>query len=137
VVVSKLLYLFSTVLSSKLSKGIGHNSYGEPAWPNDILYIFPVVIYGFIACILGLSSYEPLGLDLRANPFATPYVILPEWYFFPTLNLLRVLPDKLVGVLSLASIPILFLAIPFVENMSRYQNPFRRPIKHKVTTLVR
>ena len=29
---------------AKLAKGMGHNYYGEPAWPNDLLYIFPVVI---------------------------------------------------------------------------------------------
>jgi cytochrome b6-f complex subunit 4 len=28
---------------------MGHNYYGEPAWPNDLLYIFPVVILGTIA----------------------------------------------------------------------------------------
>jgi cytochrome b6-f complex subunit 4 len=38
-----------------------------------------------------------------ANPFATPLEILPEWYFFPTFNLLRVLPNKL-GVLSMAAV---------------------------------
>ena len=32
------------VLRAKLAKGMGHNYYGEPAWPNDLLYIFPVVI---------------------------------------------------------------------------------------------
>ena len=26
-------------LRAKLAKGMGHNYYGEPAWPNDILYI--------------------------------------------------------------------------------------------------
>ena len=31
-------------LRAKLAKGMGHNYYGEPAWPNDLLYIFPVVI---------------------------------------------------------------------------------------------
>ena len=38
------------VLRAKLAKGMGHNYYGEPAWPNDLLYIFPVVILGTIAC---------------------------------------------------------------------------------------
>ena len=37
-------------LRAKLAKGMGHNYYGEPAWPNDLLYIFPVVILGTIAC---------------------------------------------------------------------------------------
>ena len=25
-------------LRAKLAKGMGHNYYGEPAWPNDLLY---------------------------------------------------------------------------------------------------
>ena len=36
-------------LRAKLAKGMGHNYYGEPAWPNDLLYIFPVVIFGTFA----------------------------------------------------------------------------------------
>ena len=31
------------VLRAKLAKGMGHNYYGEPTWPNDLLYIFPVI----------------------------------------------------------------------------------------------
>ena len=30
----------SELLRSKLSRGLGHNSYGEQAWPNDLLYLF-------------------------------------------------------------------------------------------------
>ena len=33
------------VLRAKLAKGMGHNYYGEPAWPNDLLYIFPVIYF--------------------------------------------------------------------------------------------
>jgi len=42
-------------LRAKLAKGMGHNYYGEPAWPNDLLYIFPVVIFGTFAIVIGLS----------------------------------------------------------------------------------
>ena len=31
-------------MRAKLAKGMGHNYYGEPAWPNDLLYIFPVAV---------------------------------------------------------------------------------------------
>ena len=88
-------------LRAKLAKGMGHNYYGEPAWPNDLLYIFPVCILGTIACCIGLGVLEPTPLGERADPFATPLEILPEWYFFPTFNLLRVLPNKLLGVLAI------------------------------------
>nr|YP_009395675.1 cytochrome b6/f complex subunit 4 [Vertebrata isogona]ARW64578.1 cytochrome b6/f complex subunit 4 [Vertebrata isogona] len=115
-------------LRAKLAKGMGHNYYGEPAWPNDLLYIFPVVILGTIACNVGLAILEPMGLGEPANPFATPLEILPEWYFFPTFNLLRVIPNKLIGVLSMAAVPAGLITIPFIESINKFQNPFRRPI---------
>eukprot|EP00448_Togula_jolla_P014018 CAMPEP_0170581966 /NCGR_PEP_ID=MMETSP0224-20130122/7327_1 /TAXON_ID=285029 /ORGANISM="Togula jolla, Strain CCCM 725" /LENGTH=127 /DNA_ID=CAMNT_0010905149 /DNA_START=21 /DNA_END=405 /DNA_ORIENTATION=- len=122
-VVVKLPYIKSTMLSSKLSIGLGHNYYGEPAWPNDILYIFPIVIFGTFGAVIGLAYSEPLGLGLPANPFATPLEILPEWYFYPTFNLLRVLPDKFIGAISMLFIPIIVIATPFAENINRFQNP--------------
>jgi cytochrome b6-f complex subunit 4 len=115
-------------LRAKLAKGMGHNYYGEPAWPNDLLYIFPVVIFGTFACVIGLSVLEPSGFGEPANPFATPLEILPEWYFYPTFNLLRVLPNKLMGVLSMAAVPVGLLTVPFIENVNKFQNPFRRPV---------
>jgi cytochrome b6-f complex subunit 4 len=115
-------------LRAKLAKGMGHNYYGEPAWPNDLLYIFPIVIFGTFACVIGLSVLEPSGFGEPANPFATPLEILPEWYFFPTFNLLRVLPNKLLGVLSMAAVPAGLLTVPFIENVNKFQNPFRRPV---------
>ena len=59
-------------LRAKLAKGMGHNYYGEPAWPNDLLYIFPVVILGTIACIVGLSVLQPSALGEPSGPFASP-----------------------------------------------------------------
>ena len=85
VVVIKLPYLKSTTLCIRLSKGIGHNYYGEPAWPNDILYILPIII-GLTALILGFCV-QPYNRSEDANPFATPIEILPEC--FATFNLLR------------------------------------------------
>lgn len=120
--------LTNPVLRAKLAKGMGHNYYGEPAWPNDLLYIFPVVILGTFALVIGLSILEPSAIGEKADPFATPLEILPEWYFFPTFNLLRVLPNKLLGVLAMASVPAGLLLVPFIENINNFQNPFRRPI---------
>lgn len=122
-------------LRAKLAKGMGHNYYGEPAWPNDLLYIFPIVILGTIACNVGLAVLEPMGIGEMADPFATPLEILPEWYFFPTFNLLRVIPNKLIGVLSMASVPAGLITVPFIENINKFQNPFRRPIATTVFIL--
>nr|BDA99077.1 cytochrome b6/f complex subunit IV [Rhodomonas sp. NIES-2332] len=115
-------------LRAKLAKGMGHNYYGEPAWPNDLLYMFPVAILGTLASVIGLSVMSPSPLGEKADPFATPLEILPEWYFFPTFNLLRVIPNKLLGVLSMAAVPVGLITVPFIESINKFQNPFRRPI---------
>ncbi|XP_075497961.1 uncharacterized protein LOC142535775 [Primulina tabacum] len=116
------------VLRAKLAKGMGHNYYGEPAWPNDLLYIFPVVILGTIACNVGLAVLEPSMIGEPADPFATPLEILPEWYFFPVFQILRTVPNKLLGVLLMVSVPAGLLIVPFLENVNKFQNPFRRPV---------
>jgi cytochrome b6-f complex subunit 4 len=83
---------------------------------------------GLFMCIVGLSVLSPTQMGEPADPFNTPLEILPEWYFFPTFNLLRVLPNKLLGVLAMASVPLGLITVPFIENVNKFQNPFRRPI---------
>merc|ERR1712050_259512 len=91
-------------------------------------YIFPVCILGTISCCIGLAVLEPTPLGEKADPFATPLEILPEWYFFPTFNLLRIIPNKLLGVLAMAAVPCGLVIVPYRENLSAFQNPFRRPV---------
>ncbi|WP_448563841.1 cytochrome b6-f complex subunit IV [Trichothermofontia sp.] len=122
-------------LRALLAKGMGHNYYGEPAWPNDLLYIFPVVIAGTIACIVGLAVLDPAMVGEPSNPFATPLEILPEWYLYPAFQILRIVPNKLLGILLQTSIPLGLILVPFIEGVNKFQNPFRRPIATTVFLL--
>ena len=122
-------------LRAKLMKGMGHSSYGEPAWPNDILYIFPVVIAGTIGLCVGLAVLDPAIVGEPANPFATPQEILPEWYLYPTFQIFRIVPNKLLGVVLNVSIPLGLILIPFIESVNKFQNPFRRPVATTVFLL--
>ncbi len=115
-------------LRALLAKGMGHNYYGEPAWPNDLLYIFPVVIAGTIACVVALAVLDPALVGEPSNPFATPLEILPEWYLYPAFQILRVVPNKLLGILLQTAIPLGLMLVPFIEGVNKFQNPFRRPI---------
>jgi cytochrome b6-f complex subunit 4 len=109
-------------LREKLAQGMGHNYYGEPAWPNDLLYVFPVVIFGTIGCCTALAILDPALVGEPANPFATPLEILPVF------QLLRVLPNKLLGIACMAGVPLGLLVVPFLESVNKFQNPFRRPV---------
>jgi cytochrome b6-f complex subunit 4 len=120
--------LTDPALREKLAQGMGHNYYGEPAWPNDLLYVFPIVIMGTIALCIGLAVLDPAMNGEPANPFATPLEILPEWYLYPVFNILRVVPNKLLGVVLMGSVPLGLILVPFIENVNKFQNPFRRPV---------
>jgi len=126
--VTKKPDLQDPVLRAKLAKGMGHSTYGEPAWPNDLLYIFPVVIIGTISSIIALAVLEPAEVGEPADPFATPLEILPEWYLYPVFQILRVVPNKLLGITLMSSVPLGLIVVPFIENINKFQNPFRRPI---------
>lgn len=120
--------LSDPALRAKLAKGMGHNYYGEPAWPNDLLYTFPVVILGTIACLVGLAVLDPAMVGEPSNPFATPLEILPEWYLYPVFQILRVVPNKLLGIVLQTLVPLGLMLVPFLENVNKFQNPFRRPV---------
>ena len=48
-------------LRAKLAKGMGHNYYGEPAWPNDLLYIFPVcILHQLSGVVFRQSIFHPV-----------------------------------------------------------------------------
>ena len=120
--------LSDPALRAKLAKGMGHNYYGEPAWPNDLLYVFPVVILGTIGLVVCLAVLDPGMIGEPANPFATPLEILPEWYLYPVFQILRVIPNKLLGIAAQTAVPLGLMLIPFIENVNKFQNPFRRPV---------
>ncbi len=69
--VTKKPDLSDPVLRAKMAKGMGHNYYGEPAWPNDLLYIFPlpppfrdfIFIPLFEEC-----TFESLGIVTSPKP---------------------------------------------------------------------
>ena len=117
-----------SLLRKKLSNGMGHNYYGEIAWPNDLLYMFPVCILSTIVLALITATLFPTELGEAADPFATPLEILPEWFLLPTFQILRVIPNKILGILGMAAVPLGLAVVPFVESISSFQNPVRRPI---------
>ncbi len=66
----------SELLREKLSRGVGHNSYGEQAWPNDLLYMFPISILGVFGALESSSRYQnPIRRPLASLIFIVSTVI--------------------------------------------------------------
>lgn len=62
---------------------------------------------------------------IPANPLVTPEHIVPEWYFLPFYAILRAIPNKLLGVLSMfGSIFVLFV-LPWLDRHPVRSGRFR------------
>ncbi|KAM0045373.1 putative cytochrome b/b6, cytochrome b6/f complex, subunit IV, cytochrome b/b6 domain superfamily [Helianthus debilis subsp. tardiflorus] len=81
-----------------------------------------------IACNIGLAALEPTMIGEPTDPLAIPFKILPEWYFFPVFSILRTLPKKLLGVTIIGINTFGIINSTFLENIIKFQNPFRRPV---------
>jgi ubiquinol-cytochrome c reductase cytochrome b/c1 subunit len=79
-------------------------------------------IYGlglFLIIFGGLISFMPNALGhpdnyIGANPLVTPAHIVPEWYFSLFYTILRSVPDKLGGVISLVIAILVLILLPFL-----------------------
>jgi ubiquinol-cytochrome c reductase cytochrome b subunit len=105
----------------------------------DKISFFPYYVYkdifGFfiflivLTLFLGFSPNYLVGHSdnyIFANILITPLHIVPEWYFLPYYAILRSIPDKLGGVLSMGlAILIYFFLSTF--DFSLVQNIFFRP----------
>ena len=92
------------------------------------LFAFTIFLFLFAYFIF----YNPEYLNhpdnyVRANPMKTPLHVVPEWYFLVFYAILRGIPHKTIGILSMFGSIIILLIIPFV-NSSIIRNTSYRPV---------
>ncbi|MDR3514637.1 MAG: cytochrome b N-terminal domain-containing protein [Azospirillaceae bacterium] len=64
---------------------------------------------------------------IPANPLVTPSHIVPEWYFLPFYAMLRAVPSKLGGVLTMFSSLLVLFVLPWLDT-SKIRSAKFRPI---------
>ena len=116
---------------------MGHNSYGECAWPNDIIYVFPIVGFSLsmsLSMIIILTAqYILIQLRVFYNSLVSPYVIKPEWYLLNEFLMLRMILDQCIALMSLILISIVIASIVVVLNIEKCQNILRRSISYTLS----
>lgn len=102
-----------------------------PLFYNDMAWFFPYTIkdfYGTIVFCIFVAIFvyffpNYLGHPdnyIEADPLQTPAHIVPEWYFLLFYAILRSIPDKLLGIVTLV------LAILALGLLPLYSNPTTR-----------
>ncbi|MBA2656639.1 MAG: cytochrome b N-terminal domain-containing protein [Tatlockia sp.] len=91
------------------------------------LFIFFAVVF-FIPEMGGLFL-EPSNF-IPANPLITPEHIAPAWYLAPFYAILRAIPDKLTGVLTMSLAILILFFLPWLDRSSvrsmRYKGRYSR-----------
>jgi len=64
---------------------------------------------------------------IDANPLSTPAHIVPEWYFLPFYAILRTMPTKIGGVLTMFGAIVILMLLPWIDK-AIYQNAKTRPL---------
>jgi len=64
---------------------------------------------------------------IDANPLSTPAHIVPEWYFLPFYAILRTMPTKIGGVLTMFGAIVVLMVLPWIDN-AIYQSAKTRPL---------
>jgi len=76
-----------------------------------LFFLVLSIIVFFYPNLMGHSdNYIP------ADPMVTPVSIVPEWYLLPYYAILRSIPNKLLGVVSMFVAILILLALPFTDT---------------------
>ena len=90
--------------------------------------MFPICILAIVYLGFGFAVGLPIEVGEPADPFATPLEILPEWFLLPAFEILRAVPNKLLGIAGMLLIPLGLATVPVLEAANPYANPVRRPL---------
>ncbi len=90
-----------------------------------VTYFFLGILFLFVFYYPKLY-FPPDALE-PADPFFTPPHIKPEWYFLATYQMLKLIPNKFLGVFVQLWLAIFLILLPLVDVGSE-RRPLKRPI---------
>jgi ubiquinol-cytochrome c reductase cytochrome b subunit len=104
---------------------------GRPFYPYFVQKELFMVSVFFGVMFFVISSMPTLFLPEDANtpadPFRTPAHIKPEWYFLAPYQMLKLIPNKLLGISMQMVLVTLFILWPFLDTKEE-GNILKRPL---------
>ena len=96
---------------------------GIPFFPYFVIHdLTPIVVFLFVFCAILFFMPEMGGYFLEfanfeiANSLKTPEHIAPVWYFTPYYSMLRAVPDKLGGFITMAAAIAILFVLPWLDR---------------------
>ena len=82
----------------------------------DLLYSYIFLFWSVFLVTYYPHYFSNFSNWVLGNPGVTPKHIVPEWYFLPLYGVLKSIPSKLVGILSLVILLVVLLLLPFLNK---------------------
>jgi ubiquinol-cytochrome c reductase cytochrome b subunit len=105
---------------------------GQPCFPNfSLKRLFMVMIYFTIVFFIMTfwpNIFLPPESNMPANPLMTPESIRPAWYFLAPYQLIKTIPNDLLGISLLAIFTLVFTFWPFFDTKEEERNIRKRPV---------
>ena len=86
--------------------------------------VYFVVMFLIIA--FGPSLFFPADAITPADPLNTPEHIRPEWYFLAPYEMLKLIPNRFLGIALQVILVVAFIFWPFIDQ-SEEENILKRP----------
>jgi ubiquinol-cytochrome c reductase cytochrome b subunit len=79
------------------------------------------MVMAFFALLFFILTFAPAlflpeDASIPADPFKTPAHIKPEWYFLAPYQMLKLVPNKFVGISLQIILSMVFLFWPFLDT---------------------
>jgi ubiquinol-cytochrome c reductase cytochrome b subunit len=115
--------------------------YGSHQKPRELVWILGMLIFLTIAAFIMFFVPTFGGLFLEhdnfnvANPMVTPQHIKPVWYFTPYYAMLRAVPDKLFGVMTMGGAVMILFLLPWLDRSPVKSIRYRSTVSKVMITL--
>jgi ubiquinol-cytochrome c reductase cytochrome b subunit len=104
---------------------------GPPFYPyfvsREALMIVIYIIIMFCIIALVPALFLPKDTTIPADPLNTPEHIRPEWYFLAPYQMLKLIPNKFLGIALQLTLVVVFVLWPFIDK-SKQANILKRPL---------
>ncbi len=105
----------------------GGYSYYPAFFQKQMFMLMAYFTVMFAIITLFPTLFFPDEANIPADPFRTPSDIRPAWYLLPPYELLRLIPNKFLGITLQLALVLLFLGWPFLDTYQE-KNVLKRPI---------
>jgi ubiquinol-cytochrome c reductase cytochrome b subunit len=112
----------------------------QPCYPNfttkrlfTVLCYFTVI---FFIMTFFPNLFLPAEANIQADPMATPELIRPAWYFLAPYQLLKIIPNDILGISLITIFSVVLLFWPFFDPTDTGRNIHKRPLLLSLALIV-